>query len=532
MNNARQELYDRIRESSKKEVILEEMVSLGFWNEADPAFQKAQGAIERTGELEREMRALHTELSRLENKEAMIRAIRKRNMAQAKERRAETKARRLAARKARAEKWRREKQRDILYLGDGHSQTLQDRESDAARLGRTGDLPVLHDAAQLASAMEISVGELRWLAFGRKVSKVAHYQRFYVPKKTGGLRLIAAPMPRLKEMQRWVLREILEKVPLHEAATGFRNGISILDNARRHVGSDVVINMDLKDFFPTLSYRRVKGVYRKLGYSGQVATILAMLTTEPEMDRVEMDGTLYWVARGERRLPQGAPSSPALTNIACRRLDRRLAALAEELGYRYSRYADDLTFSANGEAASRAGKILRGARFIVEQEGFVVHPDKTRVLRRGRRQEVTGIVVNDKLSVDRKTLRRFRATLHQVERHGPQGRTWGHSPDVIAALSGYATFVKMVDPERAEPFLAQLARIREKWGYEPPAWDPGPVREPSWQRYQPEPGPAESDVATEETAEAGGAAGSEAEARAPGEAESAENHKKPWWKFW
>src|SRR5262249_60767938 len=136
--------------------------------------------------------------------------------------------------------------------------------------------------------------------------------------------------------------------------------------------------------------------------------------------------------------PQGAPSSPALTNIICRGLDARLARIAEELGFRYTRYADDMTFSGSGPARGNVNRLLSRVRHVVEQEGFRVHPDKTRVLRRGRRQEVTGLVVNHRVNIPRATLRRFRAGPYQIKRGGPPGKAPGGGPRVPAPHQGLA----------------------------------------------------------------------------------------------
>ena len=131
-----------------------------------------------------------------------------------------------------------------------------------------------------------------------------------------------------------------------------------------------------------------------LAVSEEAATIFALLTTEPGIDEVELDGLTYFVARTARRLPQGSPASPAITNIVCRRLDGRLEGMAKSTGFVYSRYADDLTFSAKSkEASPLVGKLLQRIRYAVAKEGFVPHEKKTRILRRGRRQEVTGVVV-------------------------------------------------------------------------------------------------------------------------------------------
>jgi retron-type reverse transcriptase len=457
----RQELYDRIRKSTKDEVILDEMIRLGFWprdvqGPIDPAEE-----IRRRGELERLLQSLLTERARLQNPEAIKKAWLKNRLEESRRKRAETKERRLRERQERAEAWRQRKQREILHLGPGVSADLNGQEGDDARLSAAG-LPVVHNASELAAAMSITVGELRFLSYARRVSTVSHYQRFQIPKKSGGTRLISAPMPRLKRAQEWVLHTILEKVRLHDAAHGFCRGRSIVSNAAPHVGADVVVNMDLQDFFPTVSYRRIRGVFRKLGYSEQVATLLALLCSEPDVDAVALDGRSYYVARGERFLPQGAPTSPAITNILCRRLDARLSRVAGQLGFRYSRYADDLTFSATGEAAADVGRMLRRARYVIEQEDFRVHPNKTRILRRGRRQEVTGLVVNQRVNVSRRLLRRFRATLFQIEKDGPEGKRWGSSPDVLSAIWGFSNFVAMVDPQRGRRLRTQVQAILDK----------------------------------------------------------------------
>jgi retron-type reverse transcriptase len=459
----RQELYDRIRTASKDEVVLEEMIRLGFWPKDAGGPHDPAEEIRRRGELERLLRSLLTERVRLQDPEAIKKAYRQQRMEESLRRRQENKERRLRERRERAEAWRRRKQREILYLGEGVSRGLNQNEGDTARLQAAG-LPVVETAAELAEAMGITVGELRFLAFSRRVSTVSHYQRFQIPKKSGGLRLISAPMPRLKRAQEWVLRQLLEKVPLHDAAHGFRRGRSIVTNAAPHVGADVVVNLDLQDFFPTITYRRIRGVFRKLGYSEQVATVLALLCSEPDVDTVELDGRTYHVARGERFLPQGAPTSPAITNLLCRRLDARLRRVAETLGFRYSRYADDLTFSASGESAANVGRVLRRVRYVVEQEDLRVHPKKTRILRRGRRQEVTGLVVNQRVNVSRDVLRRFRATLFQIERDGPAGKRWGSSPNVLSAIEGFANFVAMVDAAKGRQLQERVRAIVRKHG--------------------------------------------------------------------
>jgi hypothetical protein len=462
----RQELYDRIRASSRDEVIFEEMVRLGFWPARTGIPGDPAEVLHRRNELQGQIRALATEQSRLGNLEAMKRELRKRRLEESRRKQQETKERRERERRARAEAWKERKGKELLFLGRGVSAGLSERTADEARLGKLG-LPVLATPEALAQALGLSVGKLRALCFTRTASTTSNYVRFLLPKKTGGTRLISAPLPRLKAAQAWVLENILKKVPVHDAAHGFREGRSIVTNAQPHVGAGLVVNLDLKDFFPSVLYPRVKGVFVRLGYSEATATVLALLCTEPDVEEVELDGRRYYVALGGRRLPQGAPTSPALANILCRRLDRRLSGAARKLGFVYTRYADDLTFSAHGPEPRDAGELLRFVRWLVREEDFTPHPEKTRILRRGRQQEVTGVVVNDKPGVDRETLKRFRALLHQLEKTGPEGKRWGQGGDIIASAVGYANYVAMVDPVKGRVLQAKARALEARYGRRP-----------------------------------------------------------------
>jgi RNA-directed DNA polymerase len=455
----RQELYDRIRSTSKEEFILEEMIRFGFWPAQGEIPEDPADEIRRIGQIRHELDELRRENSLLHNEQALRKQMLKQRLLESRQKQQETKERRERERQERAENWRQKKQQEICYLGDAVSGGLNNTQCNEERL-QSYQLPLCNTAAEIASAMEISVGQLRFLAFDRKTSHISHYIRFKIPKKTGGERLISAPMPRLKATQHWILVNILEKLELHECAHGFRSNHSIVTNAQPHVGSEVIINFDLKNFFPSISYKRVKGLFQSFGYSEAAATIFGLLCTEPEIEEVELDGKTYFVAVSERHLPQGYPASPAITNLLCRRLDKRLDRMAGELGFVYTRYADDLTFSASGDSLQNICNILRRTESIVSHEGFTINEQKTRILRKNRQQEVTGIVVNEHLSISKKELKRFRATLFQIEKDGPEGKRWGNSEDAIASIQGFANFVAMVNPEKGAEFLEQVNRIK------------------------------------------------------------------------
>jgi hypothetical protein len=363
--------------------------------------------------------------------------------------------------KLRREAWQAYRAAHVVHLGDGvyWSENGKPDKWDTPNgdeRAAENELPALDTPAQLAEALGVTVAQLRGLCYHRDAATRLHYRRFAIPKRDGTARPIWAPLPRLKATQRWVLHNIVERLPVHGAAQGFLAGRSILSNAAAHTGAKIVLKMDVKEFFPTVTWRRVKGVFRRAGYKEPIATLLALLCTEAPREVVEMDGTTYYVSLGPRCLPQGAPTSPALTNALCLRLDRRLAGLAHKLGWRYTRYADDLTFSLPADHAGppRLGALLGCVKRVVEAEGFAVKPEKTRVHRAGARQSVTGLVVNGEVSprVPRKLRRQLRAALHNLKTGKPLPEGETH-----ARLMGYAAFVHMTDPKLGRKLLAGLS---------------------------------------------------------------------------
>ncbi len=465
MNNqpkTRQELYDRIKASSKQEVILEEMSRLGFWSKDDSLPKDPEDETKRIAELENQLKVLRTEQYRLKNEDAMKREFRKRRMEESKKKKQETKERRIKEKLEKAEKWKQKQQKDIVYLGEKISGGLNNTISDENKLIQLG-LPILHNASNIADSLKISINKLRFLAFSREVSTVNHYISFKIPKKTGGMRIISSPMPQLKQIQYWILDSILKKINVNGNAHGFISRRSIITNAEPHIGSKVVINIDLKDFFPSISYKRVKGLFKSFGYSEAVSTILGLLCTESRTEMVELEGKTYYVSQGDRFLPQGAPTSPAITNLICRRMDKRLLSIATKLNFRYTRYADDITFSTSINT-SNIGKLLRQTEYIVKSETFTINKDKTRIIRRKNLQEVTGIVVNEKLNISRKKLKRFRALLHQIDKDGIQGKKWGASTNIIASIKGFANYVSMVNLKKGNEFKDKIKKIIEKYG--------------------------------------------------------------------
>jgi retron-type reverse transcriptase len=350
------------------------------------------------------------------------------------------------------------KKSDIVYLGRGVSRGLADRRANIEKLTRHG-LPVLATPADIARAMGVSISRLRWLAFHSEASQVTHYVRFTVPKKSGGTRALAAPHRDLAACQAWILANVLGKISVHDAAHGFVPRRNTVSNAIPHIGQSVIVNADIKDFFPTISFGRVKGVFQAMGYSPAVATILGLLCTESPRREVTLSGHKLHVATGPRVLPQGACTSPALSNLVSRRMDARLAGLAEKLGWRYTRYADDLTFSANGAATQRTAYLLARVRHIVDHEGFEMNEAKTRVLRRNTTQTVTGVVVNSRPGVRRRLVRRIRAILHRAKTQGLAAQNRQNHPHFESWLSGMIAYISMVNPSQGRSLRAAFESL-------------------------------------------------------------------------
>lgn len=450
----RQQIYDRIRETSKDEFVLAEMKRLGFWGRKDGEPGVPELLIKKEAELQKELNKLWEEKRKYQNREAVLKEMRMKRMAESKAKREVTKKKREQERFEKAAAWKIKQSTEIIYLGENVSVGLNDTSNKTESLQKN-NLPVFENEGALAAAIGIDLKELRFLAFNRKVSTVSHYHKFFMPKKSGGKRLISAPMPRLKKVQYWILENILNKVPLHKAVNGFVSNRSIVTNAKPHVAKDLVLNMDVKDFFPSIHFKRVKGLLQQLGYSEKISTILSLLCTEAVTDEVAIDGKNYFVQKEHRVLPQGAPTSPAITNILCFSLDNRLQGLANKLNCNYTRYADDITFSGGKEV--NAQQLVWRIKRILQDESFTVHPDKIRIMRKGTQQEVTGVVVNQHLNVNRKDLRQFRAMLHNLKNNPGQQ----HPENVSNSILGYVNFVNMVNPAKAAKFQQTIDGLFE-----------------------------------------------------------------------
>jgi RNA-directed DNA polymerase len=310
-------------------------------------------------------------------------------------------------------------------------------------------VPILFSAEDLAFRLGISMRQLNWLSY----AKQGRYRMLERSKANGKIRILHAPNSKLKTVQRWITSKIILKQKPHPYATAYYPGSTLAQGADPHVGRKVVIRMDLKDFFPSITYAQVRRVFSSFGYSYGVASALASLCCL------------------EGKLVQGAPSSPALSNLVALNIDRRITGLKKHLKsadqkFYYTRYADDLIFSFDEENMVGTLPLIRQ---IVREEGFVVNEDKLRIMRSGRQQQVTGVVVNQRLNVNAAECRRLRAVLHNIRNHGwdTEMQRWQSNMGTCVRnqvhfrqiLEGRIAFVRSLNPEKGGMLLDGLKAI-------------------------------------------------------------------------
>jgi hypothetical protein len=314
-------------------------------------------------------------------------------------------------------------------------------------------LPSIEHIDELAALLNTARNDLLQYLARDHERLSSHYIRRELPKKAGGTRVLYAPKPRLKALQRALLEKLVRKLPLNEAVHGFRRGRDARSGATVHVDRDVVICLDIAEFFPSFDFRRVSGFFRSLGYSREVGVALANLTTV----RQESKASPY--AAWRPRLPQGAPTSPGIANAICWRMDKRLAALARRFGGEYTRYADDLTFSGGAEMLKGAGRLVALVRKIVKTEGLELNEAKTRVMRSHTQQRVTGVVVNKQTNVARREYDRLKAILHNCIKHGPVSQNREQHPNFAEHLRGRIAHITHIGPKRGRKLKAMFDQI-------------------------------------------------------------------------
>ena len=342
---------------------------------------------------------------------------------------------------------------------------------------RRWPVPEIASLRELAGFLELTDGELAWLADVRGLERAVpaeplqNYWYGTIARPGRPVRVIERPKHRLKQTQRKILHEILDWIPVHAAAHGFVAGRSVRTHAASHSGQFVVIRLDLEDFFSSITASRIYGTFRTAGYPEAVAHALTGLSTNvvpagfwgslPAPSGFRQIEAHHRLGRklATPHLPQGAPTSPALANLAAFKLDRRLTGLAASLEINYTRYADDLTFSGPARLLQLASTLRRAVTEIARDEGFTINEQKSTLATRAGRQRVCGIVTNAHPNVARTEYDALKAILHNSVIHGPATQNRGAVPNFRAHLLGRITWVAALNPPRGEKLRSEFDAI-------------------------------------------------------------------------
>lgn len=263
------------------------------------------------------------------------------------------------------------------------------------------------------------------------------YKCYDITKKSGKCRQISQPSRKLKALQSWILVSILNKLKVADSCKGFEKGSSIADNARPHIEANVLVNIDLEDFFDTIDRRRIYNVFKSIGYNKLISSIFTNIC--------EFEG----------KLPQGSPCSPKLANLVLWRLDSRIQGYVGRRGITYTRYADDLSFS--GLNPKNVVKIIPRIREIINDEGFNLNEKKTRVAGPSRARIVTGLVLSgNSFGIGKKKYKYLRAKIHHLTKPDEQG-----NKELLEEVRGWLAFLKSVDEHRYKKAIRYIDNLYE-----------------------------------------------------------------------
>jgi RNA-directed DNA polymerase len=290
-------------------------------------------------------------------------------------------------------------------------------------------LPPVTNIDELSRQMRLSTGLLQQLVY--KSDK--HYKVYYLNKKSGGKREIAQPSRSMKAVQSWILRKILYRLKSSQHSKGFEVGESILSNATPHIGAHVLLNIDLEDFFHSIPASHVYSIFNSIGYNKNISSIFTSLCTY------------------SGRLPQGAPTSPKLSNLACQHLDSRIQGYSGPKGIMYTRYADDITLSALNETKIRKAQPM--IEEILQDEGFIINASKTKICGTKKKKEVTGLVISpDNVGIGRKRYRLIRAEIFTMLKE---------NNSKLAHINGWLAYIKSVDKTNYSRLVKYITSLKQ-----------------------------------------------------------------------
>lgn len=340
------------------------------------------------------------------------------------------------------------------------------------------DLPVTFSIEHLAMQIGIQSDYLRNLIGDSKNDipynyehKYNRYNYFKLKKRRGGYREIMSPAKDLKFIQKWILVNILSKYQLAESCKGFRKGYSICHNAKVHENSEVILKVDLLKFYDTITEKRVYGLFKSIDYVNNLAYSFAKITTAKHRDHywrnfddVSKEILKELIKLKPAVLPQGAPTSPMISNILATKMDYRFEALAKKQNCRYSRYADDLTFSITKEGTLPSLKLITK---IITDEGFFINDKKTMYMKKGCKQYVTGLTTTNGVNVSKKYRKKISEHIYYCRKHGVRSHLEKRKKDFFGYnsikfhnwLYGHLCFIKSVNEETSKKLLEDFNKI-------------------------------------------------------------------------
>lgn len=363
-----------------------------------------------------------------------------------------------------------------LFLKEGESkgfdQSYLKKLVESGRKIQAHGVPVVYSLAHLANLSNTLYSDLHGFVSRNGRYGQSSYKNFTISKRTGGKRWISIPVPPLMAVQSWIAQNILNSVMPHPSAYAYAIGRRIKDHANRHCGSDWILKIDIKDFFSNISERKIYEVFLSLGYTELLSFEMARICTRVTPNRkgkrwlteFQDTGIPEYYCRNVGSLPQGAPTSPALSNLVFMNTDMQLEKLARSLGATYSRYADDLCFSFARSSRQEVFAAKRQISEVLWSYGFNENPKKTQIIPPGARKIVTGLVVNGESPTIPKEVRdTIKMHLYYCKKLGiPAHCRHKEFRSVIGFrrhLYGLILYVSSITPELGKQFLSQYSEL-------------------------------------------------------------------------
>jgi retron-type reverse transcriptase len=344
---------------------------------------------------------------------------------------------------------------------EGHSEEYLTNTLEYIDALREKKLPVIFSLMHFSNLVGVDFEVIKRIIENRRY----HYSYYLIKKKKNGYRRIVSPHKPIKFLQDWLKINILDQVDVHPCATGFVKGKSILDNAKAHENSDVILNIDLVNFFESITERRIYGIFHSLGYCKNLSVEFAKICTVniskdkyEGLSELEQEHFIDLYKTYDAVLVQGASTSPSLSNFVCKRLDYRFSALANKHGVNYSRYADDITFSGAEEYLPSINLLNK----IVKDEDFSINWKKYGQYKNGQRQLVTGLLINEKVRVLKNYKKEIYRHLFFCKKYGASSHFNRISPDKGYRrewLLGKILFVNSIEPSEAKKMFEIVKHI-------------------------------------------------------------------------